>query len=416
MSNSEPEFLRFFLDKYDVENIYQEVIANPITLIVTGVIFIVVIGVLISRQFDYFTDRNTATKTNSFIKKWEPEYGASANNRKSLVDYVNMLISKKQITSAQRCLANFYIMTVNGAGIFQAGDGGSFAVASNEALSYVLRAGCRGFIFDINEPLDDKGKPFINVRDPNPNLPWKQTSMNRIPLREPMNRLRAEAFGEGSLGQTQIVQLKNTADPIFIYLRFSRQHVPAFYNAVADIIENAFKDYRLDYTWAAGRRESDFYTTDVQEFMSRVIIMSNHKAAGTRLEDIINISPISGLKDFYTSGEIKALNAEEISKIKPIIQQHVCVALDPLGTLAATNNEIDWERAHGLGIQLVGLNWFHRAGKLKEYREAFGEYSFKIKPEAMRHNVKIGAKPRQPNEDANMRGGQIRAPPLILRG
>ena len=378
-------------------------------------ILVIVLVVILAQSYNYYTPDNLNTHTNAFLKKWEPVYGAAANGRKSLNEYLTTLTNEKKIEPNQKCLSNFYIMTANAAGTAVSPDGlllPGLPLCNIEALSFLLRAGCRGFIFDVHEPLSNKGKPYISVVDANPSKKWRTISMNSIPFRDPINRLRAEAFGEGSLGQTQI---KNTTDPIFIYLRFNRDHKPDFYNAVAADLENAFKDYRLDYTWAAGRRETDFYTTDIQEFMGKVVIISNKKAAGTHLEDFINITPASSVKPNYTTADIRDITSDEITKVKPIIQQHLCAAFDVPGTNEAIKNTLDWNRAHGLGIQMVAMNFFTEAGNLQGYRDMFGSYSFKLKPEAMRYGVKLGTNPTRAGPEADMKGGNITMPSLDLR-
>ena len=381
-------------------------------------ILVIVLVVILAQSYNYYTPDNLNTHTNAFLKKWEPVYGAAANGRKSLNEYITTLTNEKKIEPNQKCLSNFYIMTANAAGTAVSPDGillPGLHLCNIEALSFLLRAGCRGFIFDVHEPLSNKGKPYISVVDANPSKKWRTISMNSVPFRDPINRLRVEAFGEGSLGQTQIVQIKNTTDPIFIYLRFNHDHKPDFYNAVAADLENAFKDYRLDYTWAAGRRETDFYTTDIQEFMGKVVIISNKKAAGTHLEDFINITPASSVKPNYTTADIRDITSDEITKVKPIIQQHLCAAFDVPGTNEAIKNTLDWNRAHGLGIQMVAMNFFTEAGNLQGYRDMFGSYSFKLKPEAMRYGVKLGTNPTRAGPEADMKGGNITMPSLDLR-
>ena len=382
------------------------------------VVFVIVLSYVYASSYNFFTDANTTNHSNSFLKKWEPIYGTAANGRKSLNEYLASLSQKGLIQPNQKCLSNFYIMTANTAGIVKSPDGvllPGLPLCSIQSISFLLRAGVRGFIFNVHELLSDPGKPYLSVVDPDPNKKWRTISMNTIPFRDPINRLRAEAFGEGSLGREKIVQIKNTTDPIFIYLRFIRQHKPLFYNNVANDLQNAFKDYRLDYTWASGRRETDFYTTDIQEFMGKVVIMSNQKASGTNLEDFINIAPVSSLPANYKAVDIKNITTDEITKIKPVIQQHVCTAFDVPGTAEAMNNSLDWKRAQQLGIQMVGMNFFTDAGDLAGYRGTFGENSFSLKPENMRYGVQLSRAPIKPGAGADMKGGNITVPDLQLR-
>ena len=102
-------------------------------------------------------------------------------------------------------------------------------------------------------------------------------------------------------------------------------------------------------------------------------------------------------------------------KVKPIIQQHLCAAFDVPGTSEAIKNTLDWKRAQDLGIQMVGLNFFSDAGNLKGYRDTFGLYSFKVKPEALRYSVKLSNAPRRAGQESNMNGGNITVPELQLR-
>ena len=392
---------------------YHDVMGTFIGWIIAGVLLLALIITVIVQGFDYYTPANLVTHSNAFIKTWEPVYGAASAGRKSLAELLVKLQKDQQIQPAQKCLSNFYIMTANAGGMFLPGEGGNLSICSNEALSYTLRAGCRGFVFDVIERLQEKGKPVIMTVDADPSKKWRQLSMNYVPFRDPINRLRAEAFGEGSMGQTQVVQLKNTADPIFIYLRFLKRHTPAFYNAVADAIDNAFKDYKLDYTWASGRRGSDFYTTNIEEFMGRIIIVSNQMPSGTRLQEMINIVSPSSLPSFYTSADVSNITADQIPKSQGIIQQNICLAMNPSETPDGQQNKLDWRRAHSLGIQMVAMNFFNK--NVQDYRNFFGEYSFAMKPQALRYSVKVGSSPNRPGPEADMKGGKIDSPSMVLR-
>ena len=101
--------------------------------------------------------------------------------------------------------------------------------------------------------------------------------------------------------------------------------------------------------------------------------------------------------------------------MKPIIQQHVCAAFDVPGTTEAIKNTLDWNRAHALGIQMVGMNFFTEAGNLQGYRDTFGLYSFKLKPEAMRYAVKIGKNAKKAGPETDMKSGTVTMPNLDLR-
>ena len=380
------------------------------------VLLIICIAIIIVNSYNTFTPENTSMHLKSYLTEFEPIYGAAGNTRKNLNQYISSLAANdKTFTSQQKCLGNFYVMTANAGGIFLPGPNHTNAVCSVDAVSFCLRAGVRGFVFDVLEKLSDKGKPVIYLADPYPTKRWRQISMNVVPLRDPINRLRAEAFGEGSLGQTQIVQLKNTSDPIFIYLRFTKKHTVDFYDAVADSLDNAFKDYRLDYTWGSCSRETDFYATDVKEFMGRVIIMSNQFGGyleGSRLESFINITAPTGIEKYYTGGQIKGLSTD-VAEVKAKIQQHITVALDPAGTSDSLKNSIDWKRAHDLGIHMVAMNWWNK--NVDGYRQEFGEYSFKLKPVNLRYNVRVADKPKVPGSDANPKNGEIILPEMNLR-
>jgi len=388
------------------------------SVIGVSIIAIIVVSMLITavvQSTDFFTPANTRSHTLRYVGEWEKTYSSLAPSRKSLHEYLRVLSEKQQIEPQQKCLANFLIMTANGAGMFLPGEGGKFAIANVDSVSYLLRAGVRGFIFDVRERLDDIGKPFIFMSDADPTRGWRTTSMNWLPLRDPMNRLRIEAFGDGTKSKGEITKLRNTADPIFVYLRFSRIHRKEFYNEVANVLENAFRDYKLDYTWAATRREADFYTTDIQEFMGRVVILSNQRAGGTRLEDFINIVAPSSVKDYYKAQDISNMSQGETTKEKALIQQHVLAAFDPLGTPESLENAMQWDRAHQLGIQMVALNFFNKKGNLEGYRNLFGNYSFKLKPAHLRHNVRVTEKPKKPGQDANAKGGNVSMPGLNMR-
>ena len=147
--------------------------------------------------------------------------------------------------------------------------------------------------------------------------------------------------------------------------------------------------------------------------MGRIIIVSNQMPSGTRLQEMINIVSPSSLPSFYTSADVSNITADQIPKSQGIIQQNICLAMNPSETPDGQQNKLDWRRAHSLGIQMVAMNFFNK--NVQDYRNFFGEYSFAMKPQALRYSVKVGSSPNRPGPEADMKGGKIDSPSMVLR-
>ena len=66
-----------------------------------------------------------------------------------------------------------------------------------------------------------------------------------------------------------------------------------------------------------------------------------------------------------------------------------------------------------MNLFFIGMNFFNK--NVQDYRNFFGEYSFAMKPQALRYSVKVGSSPNRPGPEADMKGGKIDSPSMVLR-
>lgn len=372
-------------------------------VIVLGLVIVIAVG------FSYYplisTRSNRANRNSYMISKWQGRYEGEGAKRESL----RSLLRTVSIPKSQRILTNFFVMTANCGAIFTPADGG---LVSNDALSYQIRAGARAFIIDVYETIDTPNEPMVTAL--HPASKWKRVSMNSLTLRDVVNRLTTEALAGGPQPDRTQLRPLNDTDPLFIYLRFHKIHSRFFYDKVADILDNAIRNFRLDFTFNEARREKDLFMTDMVDLMGRVVILSNQLPTQTRLTEFINAGPVSGATQMFDRIGISSISSDRISQEVGIIQQHITLASDLLGTPDADKNGIGWRSAHNLGIHMVGMNFFSDEGDLEGYRRFFGPFSFAMKPEKQRFTVKEGPKPVRPSREVNTQGGTLQQPRFSL--
>lgn len=382
---------------------------QSIKVIIAWIVGIGAIITLISWYVNYsgyFETKSNITRISKEATQAQVEYARLNQKRKSLRDYLTRLQSAG-VPANQMCLTNFYISTVNATGIFFPSYNG---VASTEAARAAVLAGARGFVFDIWPDLTPGANfgPVIQVVEAG--SAWRRISLNSLPLSSVLRAIVQEGL------QTPL--RPGSDDPYFFYLRFRGHTRAATFEATAKVLSATLEQYRLDTSYNNCRAQDRFYTLPITNFFKKVVIFSNTRAAGTTLEDYINVGPRDGINVEVSMEDARALTygmkADAVHKFK-LNETWLAPQSE---TSAAENNGYDWEAAHELGIHFCAMNFWNRNDRLKKYMDpnAFGTQSFLIKPASLRYVIETIPDPKQPFDPkwgSGATAGTMRDPPAI---
>lgn len=351
-----------------------------------GVFFVLLVGLFIwyivkSRLFENGSNIRRVTKNGVNAQK----YYADANpQRKSLRDYLTVL-REKGLNANQACLTNFYVSTVNAAGLFYPAVDG---VISSEAGRIAALAGARCFVFDIWPDLTP-GTNFAPVlQTVEPGSQWRRISLNALPFSTVLQATVQEAM--------QIDMRPGTDDPLFLYLRFHGKPRDATYTATARALQRIIEQYRLDSPYYACRAQDRLFSEPITNLFKKVVVMSNVKATGTELADYINVGPRDGVQLEYTKTQIRSITIEMKQDAVRRIQQNLTVHAPAPEDPDAEANAVALRDGQALGIQFIGMNLWNNNDALKTHAAMFGTYSFALKPEPLRYTIEKLQVPRKP--------------------
>jgi hypothetical protein len=354
----------------------------------------------------YFETKSNITRISKEATQAQVDYAKQNPKRKSLRDYLQRL-QTAGVPASQMCLTNFYVSTVNAAGVFFPSYNG---VVSAEAARAAVLAGARGFVLDIWPDLTPGANfgPIIQVVESG--SAWRRISLNSLPLSSVLQAIIQEGF------QTPL--RPGGDDPLFLYLRFRGHPRSSTFEATAKVLSATLEQFRLDNSYNNCRAQDRLYTLPITNFFKKVVIFSNTRAAGTTLQDYINVGPRDGINPEVSLEDARALTvnmrADAIHKFK--LNETWLAPLPE--TAAAQDNGYDWEAAHGLGIHFCALNFWKRDDRLKKYMEPnmFGSQSFLIKPASLRYVMEVIPDPKQPFDPkwgSGATAGTMKDPPPI---
>jgi hypothetical protein len=316
-------------------------------------------------------------------------YQETASTRKSLKSYLSVL-KKDGIPASHMALTNFYISTVNATAFFFPAEDG---VYSADAARLAVLGGARAFVFDIWPDLANGGNFGPIVQTVESGTSWRRISINAIPFHTALSGVIDNVYG------TVINPNESMKDdPIIIYLRFQGKPRHSTYEGVAQALRSKIEQYRLDPAYNACRSMNKIFMSSVTELFKKVIIMSNVRGEGSRLQDYINVAPASGIRTEINPREIRAMTDAIKSEYTARVQQNLTVALYDSNTKEADTNEWNFKDAQAVGIHMCAMNFFNPSAKLKEYMapEMFGIYSYSLKPRPLRYVIEVLPKPMQP--------------------
>jgi len=380
---------------------------------VTGVLLrILVIGLTISiyvwysRYNGFFETKPNILRISRDATQAQLEYAKKNPARKGLREYLRTL-QAANVPASQMCLTNFYVSTVNAAGVFFPSYNG---VVSTEAARAAVLAGARGFVLDIWPDLTAGANfgPVVQVVEAG--SAWRRISLNSLPLSAVLEAIKQEAF--------EISGRPGNDDPLFLYMRFRGNPRSSTYEAAAKVLTATMEQYRLDTSFNNCRAQDRIYTMPITNFFKKVIVFSNTRAQGTSFADYINVGPQEGISVEMGVEDARALTFGMISDATQRIKMNLTWIAPNSETPTAENNGYDWQAAQALGIQFCAMNFWNRNDNMLKYSSppVFGTQSFLIKPAKLRYIMEVIADPKQPFDPkwgTGITAGTMKDPPAI---
>lgn len=334
------------------------------------------------------------------------DYAKANPKRKSLRAYLQTL-QAANVPASQMCLTNFYISTVNAAGVFFPSYNG---VVSAEAARAAVLAGARGFVLDIWPDLTPGANfgPVIQVVEEGST--WRRISLNSLPLSSVLAAIKQEAF--------ETSMRPGSDDPLFLYLRFRGKPRSVTYEATAKVLSATLEQYRLDTSYNNCRAQDRIYTLPITNFFKKVVVFSNIRATGTMLADYINVAPRDGINVEMSTEDARALTFGMKSDAIQRVKMNMTWIAPPAETPIAEGNGYDWQAAQAIGVHFCAMNFWNRNDRLNKYMEPsmFGTQSFLIKPASLRYVMEVIADPKQPFNPqwgSGASAGTMKDPPAI---
>lgn len=236
-------------------------------------------------------------------------YDKNYGKRRPLTEVIGTSASRPaEITNDILCLTNFYVATAANAAVY----GGPAGVVSTDFIVSYLRAGarCLDFLVLPEDPTDPRAQPIVcdGTQDTR-----ARTTANFITFDDACKTVLQHGLERGGSSSSG---LRNASDPLFIMLRIrSGQNLPMI-QSIADTLAKHFGEYRLPYTYYKCARQTTMYADPIENFLRRVIFLSDSPMTGTPLEEYINAtftpsSPsVNALQQtMWTDAQIAVLDA-----------------------------------------------------------------------------------------------------------
>lgn len=314
-------------------------------------------------------------------------YDVANPKRKGLRDYLKGL-KQSGVPDTHLSLTNFYIATVNAAGIFLPAKDNT---VSQAAIRSAVLGGARAFVFDIWPDLTPGAQFAPIIQAVEAGSQWRRISLNSGTFISLLRTLVQEALEvEGRPGYE---------DPLMLYLRFRGTPRPQTYTGTANALRAVIEPYRLGAAYNNCRAQDRIFTTPIVNLLKKIIVVSNVRADGNLLSDFINVGPRDGVKLEWAPREANGLSEEARRDAIRKIQQNLCFVA-PATTDPDTENNYDFKIAQSIGVHFTAMNYWNDNDTLKEYMkpDMFGVQSFKIKPESLRYVIEVLPAPRVPQD------------------
>jgi hypothetical protein len=309
-------------------------------------------------------------------------YEVKQSSRVHLRDYLAQLKSSG-VPESHFALTNFYVSTVNAAGLFFPAQ---YGVMSPLALRMAILGGARGFVFDIWPDLTPGANfaPVLHVVESG--SLWRRITLNSVPLGPMMKALVTEAY--------EIERPGNT-DPLFVYLRFRGKPRRATFDATLAILRATIEPYRLDASFNACRAQDRMFSMPIFSLFNKITVFSNLRPDHP-VVDYINVGPKEGVKLEYTPHDVRGMTEEGSISARRMIQQNITFLAPAPDDPVANANAIPLAQAQALGIQCVAMNFGNMNDTLKSYTAMFEKSGFALKPANLRHVIDLLPVPKVP--------------------
>ena len=318
----------------------------------------------------------------------QSEYDSKNGERVGLRNYLQSVV-QSGVPDSQLVLTNFYVSTVNATGLFfPAVDG----VINPEAARMAVKAGARGFVFDLWPDLSPGAQFSPSVQVVESGSLWRRTSLNSQPFVSILKTLIQEAL--------EIQERPGHEDPVFLYLRFRGKPRAATFAATANALRAVIEQYRLDPMFNNRRGQERLFSMPITSLFKKVVIASNVVAEGNPLSDYINVGPVDGIPLEYAVSRVKGLSDNDrtiaIRNIKQNLTWVAPFSEDPV----AEANTWDVSGNQAIGVHFCAMNFWNMNDKLKDYMipTMFGKQSFALKPVPLRYIVETLPNPKYPQD------------------
>jgi hypothetical protein len=352
------------------------------------IILVVIVGLMIwyFKRLALFENVVNIRKLAKNNTEAQADYDAKNPNRVGIRQYLGEL-KKQGVPDTQLCLTNFYVSTVNAAGVFFPAEDG---VVSPMAARAAVLAGARCFVLDIWPDLSPDAKFGPSIQVVESGSLWRRISMNSLPFVSILKALVQEAF--------EMEARPGSSDPLFLYLRFRGKSRAATYTATANALRTVLEQYRLDHSYNTCRGQDTIFTVPITSLFKKVVIISNTKAEGNILSDYINIGPKDGIKMEWGLTEARGLSTEAKADAIRKVQQNLTFVAPLSETPEAEKNAWDFTLAQSVGIHFCAMNFWNRNDKLQAYMDPamFGKQSFLLKPLPLRYVIELLPAPKYP--------------------
>lgn len=383
------ETIKAILDRPDVKALF-------VLLIIVGTIVAIYYIVRALRTSSKSVSQQI-TEAREALAPYDKNYG----KRRPLTEVIGTTASRPTgITNDILCLTNFYVATAANAAVF----GGPQGIVSTDFIVSYLRAGarCLDFLVLPEDPTDPRAQPIVcdGTQDTR-----ARTTTNFITFDDACKTVLQHGLERGGSSTSG---LRNASDPLFIMLRIrSGQNLPMI-QSIADTLAKHFSEYRLPYTYYKCARQTTMYADPIENFLRRVIFLSDSPMTGTPLEEYINAtftpsSPsVNALQQtMWTDGQIAMLDAPGKEHLVAAAKQRLMMTIAAVPGTSVTRAGSD-----AAGIHFTAVD-FWRMGNAATQLAMFKTDSFVLKPDALRYVVPVVPAPTTPGPAFNANSGVI---------
>ena len=254
---------------------------------------------------------------------------------------------------------------------------------SIKAIEIMLRSGVRYLELDVFTDNLQNNEPVVTVGIEKGN--WHNT-LNDLNFKECCELIRNIGFSSSII--------KNSDDPLFLYLNIQVNNNKETLNKIADILYNTFDDKLLNKKYSYHRKNISI--EPIYKFMKKVIIMCNSSYEGCKLSELINIASDGPFVRRLESDKVlQTYEPKELTDFNRL-NMSIVYPSDTSKNPGNYNPQIPWF----YGCQFVTMNFKELDNNMSSYMEKFRYQSFVLKPLKLRYVPKTYKAPKK--QDPNL--------------